>query len=112
MCRVDLMAKMAISCFRKTTMITIPATEAKNRFGELLEAVQRSPVEIAKKGRTVAVVISVGEYHDMKNRLAGLERPTDFSWLREWRKNQGKSRKGATTDVSDYHQHLDEKYGS
>ena len=35
-------------------MTTIPATEAKNRFGELLEAIQRAPVEIAKKGRAVA----------------------------------------------------------
>jgi prevent-host-death family protein len=93
-------------------MITIPATEAKNRFGELLEAVQRSPVEIAKKGRAVAVVISAGEYQDMKRRLAELEKPTDFTWLRDWRKNRESSRSNATTDVSDYHEHLDAKYGS
>lgn len=29
-------------------------TEAKNRFGELLEAAHREPVGICKKGRTVA----------------------------------------------------------
>ncbi len=93
-------------------MITIPATEAKNRFGELLEAIQRSPVEIAKKGRTVAVVISIGEYQDMKKRLGELEKPTDFSKLREWRRNTAGIRKDVATDVSEYHQHLDEKYGS
>lgn len=93
-------------------MTTIPATEAKNRFGELLEAIQRSPVEIAKKGRAVAVVISVGEYWDMKKRLGELERPTDFTWLREWRKKSAKTPKKGPTDISDYHKHLDDKYGS
>ena len=93
-------------------MTTIPATEAKNRFGELLEAIQRAPVEIAKKGRAVAVMISVGEYQDMKKRLGELEKSTDFSRLREWRENAAGSRIDPATDVSDYHQHLDEKYGS
>jgi prevent-host-death family protein len=62
-------------------MTTMPAMAAKNRFGELLESIQRSPVGIAKKGRAVAVVISVGEYRDMKRRLDELEKPTDFSQL-------------------------------
>jgi prevent-host-death family protein len=93
-------------------MTTIPATEAKNRFGELLEAIQRAPVEIAKKGRAVAVMISVGEYQDMKKRLGELEKSTDFSRLREWRENAARSRMDTATEVSDYHQHLDEKYGS
>ena len=93
-------------------MTTIPATEAKNRFGELLEAIQRSPVEIAKKGRAVAVVISIGDYEAMLKRLGEMEKPTDFSSLRDWRKNAGKNRKAGTADLSDYHQHLDEKYGS
>ena len=43
-------------------MITIPATDAKNRFGELLEAVHREPVEISKKGRVVAVMLSARDY--------------------------------------------------
>ncbi len=93
-------------------MTTIPATEAKNRFGELLEAIQRSPVKIAKKGRAVAVMISVGEYQDMKKRLGELEKPTDFSRLREWRKHAARIQNDTTTDISDYHKHLDEKYGT
>ncbi|MEY4746960.1 MAG: Antitoxin Phd YefM, type toxin-antitoxin system [Candidatus Parcubacteria bacterium] len=36
----------------------IPAREAKNRFGELLDAVQRQPVIITKKGRPVARMIA------------------------------------------------------
>jgi len=36
----------------------VPAKEAKNRFGELLDAVQRQPVIITKKGRPVARMIA------------------------------------------------------
>ena len=34
----------------------VPAKEAKNRFGELLEAVQRHPVIITKNNRPVAEI--------------------------------------------------------
>lgn len=36
----------------------VPAREAKNRFGELLDSVQRQPVIITKKGRPVARMIA------------------------------------------------------
>ena len=41
-----------------TKVTIIPAKEAKNRFGELLDAVQRQPVIITKKGRPVARMIA------------------------------------------------------
>ena len=40
----------------------IPATEAKTNFGALLEMVQREPLTISKKGRPVAVLISMDEF--------------------------------------------------
>ena len=40
----------------------IPATEAKTNFGTLLEMVQREPLTISKKGRPVAVLISMDEF--------------------------------------------------
>lgn len=43
-------------------MSTISATDAKNRFGQLLEMAQAEPVEIQKSGRTVGVLISPEEY--------------------------------------------------
>ncbi|MFH1741574.1 MAG: type II toxin-antitoxin system Phd/YefM family antitoxin [bacterium] len=43
-------------------MKTVGATEAKNGFGRMLDAVQREPVTIQKKGRPVAVVLSHEEY--------------------------------------------------
>jgi prevent-host-death family protein len=43
-------------------METIEASEAKNRFGELLDLARREPVKIAKKGQNIAVVLSIEEF--------------------------------------------------
>ena len=43
-------------------MSTFGAREAKNEFGRLLDTAQREPVTIEKKGRPVAVVISLEEF--------------------------------------------------
>lgn len=40
----------------------ISATDAKNRFGELLESARKEPVHVQKNGRDVAVVLSPEEY--------------------------------------------------
>ncbi|MCB1742054.1 MAG: type II toxin-antitoxin system Phd/YefM family antitoxin [Gammaproteobacteria bacterium] len=47
-------------------MKTISAIEAKNRFGQLLEAAQREPVTVTKQGRPAAVVLSVEDYERMR----------------------------------------------
>jgi prevent-host-death family protein len=43
-------------------MKILGASEAKNRFGEMLDLARREPVQIAKKGRSVAVVLSIEEF--------------------------------------------------
>lgn len=43
-------------------MATITATEAKNKFGQVLEMVQAEPVRIQKNGRDVAIVLSPEQY--------------------------------------------------
>lgn len=43
-------------------MAEITATDAKNRFGQVLEMAQAEPVRIQKNGRDVAVVLSPEEY--------------------------------------------------
>ncbi len=43
-------------------MKTITALEAKNRFGEVMEAAQRQPVSITRNGRPSVVVISAESY--------------------------------------------------
>lgn len=43
-------------------MKQIAATEAINRFGQLLDAVQSAPVQVTKKGRAVSVMMSIQHY--------------------------------------------------
>ncbi len=52
-------------------MITMTSAEAQNRFGELIDRSQREPVEVTRRGRTVAYVISeqdMQELTDLKKR--------------------------------------------
>ena len=48
-------------------MSSLTATDAKNRFGQLLEMAQAEPVEIQKDGRTVAVMVSAEEYRRLRD---------------------------------------------
>ena len=41
---------------------SIPAAEAKANFDALIEKVQREPLTISKKGRPVAVLMSMDEF--------------------------------------------------
>ena len=43
-------------------MVTDTSVEAQSRFGELIDRSQREPVQVARRGRTVAFVVSE---HDM-----------------------------------------------
>lgn len=47
---------------KEITVKIMKATDARNRFGELLEDVAIGPVRIQKNGRDVAVVMSSAEY--------------------------------------------------
>jgi prevent-host-death family protein len=46
-------------------MAEISATDAKNKFGEVLEMARKEPVTIQKNGRAVAVLVSAEEYRRM-----------------------------------------------
>lgn len=46
-------------------MNTFTASDAKNRFGRLLEMAQSEPVRIQKNGRDVAIVLSPEEFRRM-----------------------------------------------
>ncbi len=49
-------------------MMQINATDAKNRFGQMLDACQIEPVFIAKSGRQHGVLLSVQQYQMLQNR--------------------------------------------
>ena len=46
-------------------MAVVTATEAKNKFGQVLEMAQAEPVTIQKNGRDVAVVLSAEQYETL-----------------------------------------------
>ena len=47
-------------------MHALSANEAKTHFGDMLLKAQRSPVQISKNGKPVAVVISADEYKNIE----------------------------------------------
>ena len=51
-------------------MASITATQAKNKFGQVLEMAQAEPVRIQKNGRDVAVVLSPEQYGALVNQSA------------------------------------------
>ena len=57
-----------------TKSTIIPAREAKNHFGELLDTVQRGPVIITKKGRPVAKIVAFVDrkhFEEMEDQMWG-----------------------------------------
>lgn len=47
-------------------MITVTSVEAQNRFGQLLDTVQREPVVITRHGRTAAFIVSPQDMRDLQ----------------------------------------------
>ena len=43
-------------------MKSVPATEAKNRLGAILDEAQREPIVIRRQDRDIAVVMSMADY--------------------------------------------------
>jgi prevent-host-death family protein len=64
---------------------SIPATEAKNRFGEILLAARESgPVFIERHGRAQAVLLGIDAYNKLaSNERTPQERELDY-WTREF----------------------------
>ncbi len=64
-------------------MITVTSVEAQSRFGELIDRSQREPVEVTRRGRTVAYVVSE---HDMRELVDVRRRREDAArWYAEYR---------------------------
>jgi len=47
-------------------MITITSVEAQNRFGQLLDTVQREPVTITRHGRPAAFMVSAQDMQELQ----------------------------------------------
>jgi len=48
-------------------MNTLTANEAKTRFGEMLDMVQREPVRVTRRDRVVGVMVSAQDYEAMRH---------------------------------------------
>ena len=77
---------MARSVDRKTRiqiqdMDTVSATDAKNRFGDLLHRVvyDHEPVLIERNGRPMAVLIDIDQYLDMRRKARAESNESPFS---------------------------------
>ena len=92
-------------------MQNISAHDAKTRFAQLLDTTRREPVVIERHGRTVAVVLSKGEYdelNDIKLRQLRAEMnggsrtssavPTPITRLTSYRSSPSGSRPLAASD--------------
>ncbi len=49
-------------------MSSITATEAKNRFGQVVEMAMSEPVRVHKSGRDVVVIVSAEQFDDLVQR--------------------------------------------
>lgn len=49
-------------------MASMSATDAKNKFGQLLEMAQAEPVAVQKNGRDVAYVVSAEQFRALQAR--------------------------------------------
>lgn len=64
-------------------MITVTSVEAQNHFGELIDRSQREPVEVTRRGRPVAYVVSE---HDMKELISVRKRREEAAlWYTQYR---------------------------
>ncbi|WP_372827443.1 type II toxin-antitoxin system Phd/YefM family antitoxin [Polaromonas sp.] len=63
-------------------MITVTSVEAQNRFGQLLDTVQREPVTITRHGRTAAFIVSPQDMEELqairRKRLSASEAFADY----------------------------------
>lgn len=81
-------------------MITVTSVEAQSRFGELIDRAQREPVEVTRRGRTVAYVVSEQEMQELmsgRNRLQDLSKAQALkASLAAW--NDFNARQGSFAD--------------
>lgn len=87
-----------LACFMKGfAMITVTSMEAQNRFGQLLDTVQREPVTITRHGRTAAYIISP---KDMEA-LQALKRQSTAAAFEAWSQRAAATALPAAGELSD-----------
>jgi len=80
-------------------MVTMTSVEAQNRFGQLLDTVQREAVAITRHGRPAAFVVSPQEMDELLN--ARRRRVNAVAELEEWSSQASKRAKPAASALTD-----------
>lgn len=80
-------------------MITVTSVEAQSRFGELIDRSQREPIEVTRRGRTVAYVVSE---HDMRELVDVRRRREEAArWYADYRKQMAATPAGEAPALTD-----------
>jgi len=80
-------------------MITFTSVEAQNRFGELIDRSQREPVQVTRRGRVVAYVVSE---HDMQEIRSLQERRNGAArWYAQYRQELAQNAGNLAAELSD-----------
>ena len=80
-------------------MIKITSMEAQNRFGQLLDTVQREPVTITRHGRVAAFMVSPQDMDEINN--ARSRRGKAVAELETWSRRASKSALPTAAALSD-----------
>lgn len=80
-------------------MITITSVEAQNRFGQLLDTVQREPVTITRHGRTAAFMVSPQDMDELTN--ARSKRSKAVAELEAWSERAALNALPASAELTD-----------
>ncbi len=80
-------------------MITVTSVEAQNRFGQLLDTVQREPVTITRHGRTAAFIVSPQDMEELT--LARNKRSKAVTELEAWSQRAILSALPAAAELTD-----------
>ena len=80
-------------------MIVVTSVDAQNRFGELIDRAQREPVEITRRGRPIAYVVSG---HDLKAlQEVNRRREEAVNWYANYRRATAASPEAAALSEAD-----------
>lgn len=80
-------------------MITFTSVDAQNRFGELIDRSQREPVQVTRRGRVVAYVVSE---HDMQELIELRRRREEAArWYAQYRQRLIERGTGAADELTD-----------
>ena len=80
-------------------MIKVTSMEAQNRFGQLLDTVQREPVTITRHGRVAAFMVSPQDMDELHNARA--KRSKAVTEFEAWSKRAAKSASPAAAELTD-----------